>query len=102
MDFVNLNTFVDLYTFGDFTFEVDTKLNDIHKWETVEEIAYEKIYHYLKARGYSDTTYHITDRPGVIAFCVPASSIEGETLVKELAEIYPNYEVESIRLDFIV
>ena len=90
MDLVNLDTF------GDSAFTVDTKINDISKWEIVENIAYEKIYRYIKARGYSYASYHITDHPGVIVFSVPASSIEVETLVKELTEIYPNYKVESI------
>lgn len=36
-------------------------------------------------------TYHITDHPGVIKFTVYARKYEVETLVKELAEIYPNY-----------
>ena len=90
MDFVNLDTF------GDSAFTVDTKINDISKWEIVENIAFEKIYRYIKARGYSDVSYHITHHPGVIVFCVPASSIEGETLVKELTEIYPNFEVKMV------
>ena len=90
MDLVNLDTF------GDSAFTVDTKLNDISKWEIVENIAFEKIYRYIEARGYSDVSYHITDHPGVIAFSVPASSIECETLVKELTEIYPDYEVKMV------
>lgn len=87
MDLLNLDEY------GKFVFTVDTKLNDVSKWETVEEIAYEKIYQYLNARGYSDAKYHITDHPGVIAFSIPASSVEGKILVKELAEIYPDFEV---------
>ena len=90
MDFVNLNTF------GDSAFTVDTKINDISKWEIVENIAFEKIYRYIRARGYSDATYHITYHPGVIVFIVPASSIECKTLVKELTEIYPDYEVKMV------
>ena len=72
-------------------FTVDTKINDIRKWETVGEIAYEKIYLYLKLRGYTYTKYNITDHPGVIRVSVHASPDEGRTLVKELAEIYPDY-----------
>lgn len=90
MDLVNLDNF------GDSAFTVDTKINDVNKWEMVENIAYEKIYRYIKARGYSDAVYHITDHPGVIAFSFPASSIECETLVKELSEIYPNFEVKMV------
>ena len=92
MDLVNL----DNYGYSVFTFTVDTKIRDLSKWETVESIGFEQIYRYLKARGYSDAVYRITDHPGVIAFSFPASSIEVETIVKELTEIYPNYEVESI------
>ena len=90
MDLVNLDNY------GKFVFTVDTKLNDVSKWETIEGIAYEKIYQYLRARGYSDAVYHITDHPGVIAFSFSASSVECETLVKELSEIYPNFEVKMV------
>ena len=90
MDLVNL----DNYGYSVFTFMVDTKINDISKWEMVENIAFEKIYRYIKARGYSDAVYHITDHPGVIAFSIPTSSTECKILVKELAEIYPNFEVK--------
>ena len=79
---------------GNLVFTVDTKIRDISEWETVESIGFVQIYRYLKARGYSDSTYHITDHPGVIAFSFPASSVECETLVKELSEIYPNFEVK--------
>jgi len=81
---------------GNLVFTVDTKINDLSKWEKVENIAFEQIYHYLRARGYSDSTYHITDHPGVIAFSFSASSVECETLVKELSEIYPNFEVKMV------
>ena len=90
MDFVNVNNF------GDSAFTVDTKINDLSEWETVESIGFVQIYRYLKARGYSDATYHITDHPGVIAFSFSASSVECETLVKELSEIYPNFEVKMV------
>ena len=90
MDLVNLDTYEE------FVFRVDTKIRDISKWEIVENIAYQKIYRYIKARGYEDVTYHITNHPGVVVFIVPASSIEGETLVKELTEIYPDYEVKMV------
>ena len=81
---------------GNLVFTVDTKIKDLSKWEIVENIGFEQIYRYIKARGYSDMTYHITDHPGVIAFSFPASSIECETLVKELTEIYPNFEVKMV------
>lgn len=90
MDFVNVNNF------GDSAFTVDTKIRDLSEWETVESIGFVQIYRYLKARGYSDATYHITDHPGVIAFSFSASSVECETLVKELSEIYPNFEVKMV------
>ena len=77
-------------------FTVDTKINDISKWEMVGEIAYEKIYLYLKLRGYIHTKYHITDHPGVIRVSVYASPDEYKTLVKELAEIYPDYNFISL------
>lgn len=76
---------------GNYVFTVDTKIRDISKWDIVENIGYEQIYLYLKARGYTDTTFHITDHPGVISVSVYARLHEGETLVKELAEIFPNY-----------
>ena len=76
---------------GNFVFTVDTKIKDLSKWETVDRIGFEQIYNYLKARGYTDMTHHITDHPGVIKFSVYARKYEVETLVKELAEIYPNY-----------
>lgn len=92
MDLVNL----DNYGYSVFTFTVDTKIRDLSKWETVESIGFEQIYRYLKARGYSDAVYRITDHPGVIAFSFPASSTECGTLVKELSEIYPNFEVKMV------
>ena len=76
---------------GNLVFTVDTKIKDLSKWEIVENIGFEQIYRYIKARGYSDSTYHITDHPGVIKFSVYSRKYEVETLVKELAEIYPNY-----------
>ena len=81
---------------GNLVFTVDTKIRDLSEWETVESIGFVQIYRYLKARGYSDATYHITDHPGVIAFSFSASSVECETLVKELSEIYPNFEVKMV------
>ena len=60
MDLVNLDTYEE------FVFRVDTKIRDISKWEIVENIAYQKIYRYIKARGYADVTYHITNHPGVV------------------------------------
>ena len=77
-------------------FTVDTNINDIRKWEMVGEIAYEKIYLYLKLRGYIHTKYNITNHPGIIRFSVYASSIECKTLVKELTEIYPNFEAKMV------
>ena len=82
---------------GNLVFTVDTKIRDISEWETVESIGFVQIYRYLKARGYSDSTYHITDHPGVIKFTVYARLHEGETLVKELAEIYPNYVFSGVQ-----
>lgn len=35
---------------GNLVFTVDTKIKDLSKWEIVENIGFEQIYRYIKAR----------------------------------------------------